>query len=63
MVHYLLIGEMTCLGHWDEFPKMSALVCMVIHWIRLTMNHDINYWVVMIHQATMLHRFSTLREY
>ena len=26
IVHYLLIGGMTCLGCWDEFLEMSALV-------------------------------------
>ena len=26
VVHYLLIGRMTCLGHQDEFLMMSALL-------------------------------------
>ena len=26
VMHYALIRGMTCLGHWDEFPKVSALV-------------------------------------
>ena len=26
VVHYLLIGGMTCLGHWDGFPMVSTLV-------------------------------------
>ena len=26
IVHHLLIGEITCLGHQDGFPMMSALV-------------------------------------
>ena len=26
IVHYLLIGGMTCLGRQDEFPMVSALV-------------------------------------
>ena len=26
VVHYLLIGGMTCLGHQDGFPMVSALV-------------------------------------
>ena len=26
IVHHLLIGGMTRLGHWDEFPMVSALV-------------------------------------
>ena len=39
IVHHILIGRMTCLGHWDEFPIVSALV-YVMHWTRPTMNHD-----------------------
>ena len=31
VVYYLLIGEMICLGRWDEFPMVNALVCMVTH--------------------------------
>ena len=48
IVHYLLIGRM--IGHncWDEFPMVSALVCLVIHWtrpmvchaLRLSSNHE-----------------------
>ena len=26
IMHHLLIGGMTCLGRWDEFPMVSALV-------------------------------------
>ena len=26
IVHHLLIRGMVCLGHWDEFPMVSALV-------------------------------------
>nr|CAN82917.1 hypothetical protein VITISV_023289 [Vitis vinifera] len=32
VVHYLYIGRMTCLGHLDKVPSMSALVCMVTQW-------------------------------
>ena len=31
IVHYLLIGERTCLGHRNGSPMMNALVYMVIH--------------------------------
>ena len=31
VVHHLLIGRMTCLGRWDEFPMVSALVVYVMH--------------------------------
>ena len=30
VVHYHLIEEMTCLGRWDGFPMISALMCMPI---------------------------------
>ena len=26
IVYYLLVEEMTCLNHWDEFPLTSALM-------------------------------------
>ena len=31
IVHYLLIGERTCLGHRNGSSMMNALVYMVIH--------------------------------
>ena len=31
VVYYLLIGKMVGLGYWDEFPMVSALMCMVTH--------------------------------
>ena len=40
VVHHLLIGGIAGLGYWDEFPMMSALVCVVTYWTILTMNHD-----------------------
>ena len=40
-MHYLLIGEMICLDHRDQFSIVSALVFMVIDWTKLTVNHDI----------------------
>ena len=49
VIHYFLIGEMIDLGHLDEFPMVSVLVFMVTHWTRLTTNHDIGYWVIMIY--------------
>ena len=48
IIHYLIIRWITCLGHRNEFPIVSALVCMIIHWIGAMMNHDIGYQVVMI---------------
>ena len=41
VMHYLLIGKITSLGHQDGFPMVSPLVCIVAHWIRPKMNHDI----------------------
>ena len=41
IVYYLLIGEMTCLDCWDKVRMVSALVCMVTHWIDHTVNHDV----------------------
>ena len=29
VVHYLLIGGMTCLGYWDSFPMVSVLVHVI----------------------------------
>ena len=43
VVHYLLIGGMSCLGYGDEFPMVITLVCMVTHWIKPIVNHDISY--------------------
>ena len=54
---------MTCLCYQNGFLIMTALVCMVIDWIELTVNHDIIYQIVIIHQVTILHGLSTLREY
>ena len=41
VVHYLLIGGMTSIGSWDRFSMVSALMCMVIHWTRPTMSHEL----------------------
>ena len=38
VVHQLLIGGMAGLGYWDGFPMVSVVVCMVTHWIRLTIS-------------------------
>ena len=39
VVDYLLIRGMVCLNRRDGVFMVSALVCMVTHWIRLMMNH------------------------
>ena len=41
VVHHLLIGRMTSLGYWDGFPMVSALMCMVTHWIGPTVSYDL----------------------
>ena len=38
VMYYLIIGGMTDLGYWDGFPMVSVVVCMVTHWIRLTIS-------------------------
>ena len=48
VMHYLLIRGMICLGHLDEFPMVSVLICMVIYYTRFMVNHDIDYQVTMI---------------
>ena len=58
-VHYLLIGEMTCLDCLDKFLIVSALVCMITHWIKPTVNHDVRLSIVIIHQTTILYELST----
>ena len=37
----LLIGGMVGLGYQDGFPMMSVLVCMVTHWTRPMLSHDL----------------------
>ena len=41
IVHYLIIGGMIGLDYWDEFPMVSALVCMVAHWTRPMVSYDL----------------------
>ena len=41
VVHHLLIGGMTSLGYWDEFPMVSALVCMVAYWTKPMVSYDL----------------------
>ena len=40
-MHHLLIRWMTGLSYWDRAPMVSVLVCMVTHWIRPRVNHDV----------------------
>ena len=41
IVHYILIGGMVGLGHRDKLPIVGALVCMVTHWTRSIVTHDL----------------------
>ena len=41
VVHHLLIGGMVGFGHRNEFPMVSALVCMITHWTWPMMSHDL----------------------
>ena len=41
VVHHLLIGGMTSVGYSDGLSTVSALVCMVTHWIEPTVIHDL----------------------
>ena len=41
IVHHLLIGGMIGLGYWNGFPMVSALVCIVTHWIGSMVSHDL----------------------
>ena len=41
VVHHILIGGMAGLGYRDGFPMVSALVCMVTHWTRPMVGHDL----------------------
>ena len=61
--HYLLIREITCLGHQGGFSMVNVLVCTVIHWTRTIVNHDARLSIFIIDQVTLLHGHSTLREY
>ena len=40
VVHHLIRGTIS-LGYQDEFSIMSALVCMVTHWTRSIVSHDL----------------------
>ena len=63
VVHYLLIGGMTCLDHRDGFPMVSALVCTIIYWKRPIVNHNLKLSIVKIHQTTILYGLSSLKGY
>ena len=41
VAHHLLIGGMIGCGYRDGFLMVSALVCMVTHWTRPTVSHDL----------------------
>ena len=41
VMRHPLIGRMIDLGYRDGFPIISALVCVVKHWIRPIVSHDL----------------------
>ena len=43
----LLIREMTCFNHQNEFLMVIALLCMITHWTQPKVSNDIGFWVVM----------------
>ena len=49
IVHYLLIGGMARLTHWNEFLIVSALVRIVIIELDLLMSYDIGYLISRLH--------------
>ena len=63
IVHYLLIRKMVGLGYQDRFLIENALVCMVTHWIRPSVSHDLR--LSSSYNLTKLFYFivSTLRKY
>ena len=63
VVHHLLIEEMAGLGYWDEFPMVSALVCMVAHYTRPIVSYDLR--LLSNHNSTKLFHciIFQLREY
>ena len=63
IVVHLLIKKRIDLCRQDDFSMLSALACMVTHWMEHTMNHDISLLIVIIHQATILYGLSSLRGY
>ena len=64
VVYQSLIGGMTCLNRWDDFPMVRALVCAITHWTRPIVNHYIT--LSNCHNSpnsTILHGLSILRGY
>ena len=55
VVHHLLIGGMVGLGYQYGFLVVSALVCMVSHWIGPTVSHDLR--LSSSHDLTKLFHF------
>ena len=41
VVHHLLFGGIDGFAYWDEFPMVSALVCIVAHWTRPMVSYDL----------------------
>lgn len=59
----LLIIRMISLSFRDKFPMMSTIMYMVAHFIRSTINHNIDFRIVVIYQTIILHKLSTVIGY
>ena len=44
LVHYRVIRGIVGFCYQDRVPMVSALMCMVTHWIRPIVSHDIRLW-------------------
>ena len=58
--NYRFLTEWWVLLGW--FSHGECIMVCVAYWIGSTVNHDVRLSVVMIHQTTILHGLSTLRE-
>ena len=45
--HYFLIEEMNCHRHQDKVHIVSALMDIIIHWIKPMVSYDIGHQIVM----------------
>ena len=45
--HYFLIEEMNCHRHQDKVHLVSALMDIIIHWIKAIVSYGIGYQIIM----------------
>ena len=58
LVHYCVIRGIVGFCYQDRVPMVSALLCMVTHWIRPIVSHDIR--LLVSHDFTKLLHILTL---